>query len=246
LDSTGERKEYSLMTRGRNVVRLGIMVLTASVLALLTACASGFREPGLSVLVSEQKEQAQAAWLEQRAAQFRWRQQVRLEGVLTRLLLGMPDPPRVTVEVVGCDAVDAYVGEERIKVCLGMLRFVKSDDELAVVVGHELGHLPSSADHGLLGGTQKGAEREADIRGLFYAQRAGYDIKVGTKVFERMAVELASGFGDAEAGGHPTHAERILLAEKIALLLEGRSVEQDPEVTLKRFYRLMGSFDDLP
>lgn len=234
------------MTRGRNVVRLGIMVLTASVLALLTACASGFREPGLSTLVSEQKEQVQAARLERRAARFRWSQQVRLEGVLTRLLLGMPDPPHVTVEVVGCDTVNAYVGEERIKVCLGMLRFVKSDDELAVVVGHELGHLPSAADHGLLGGTQKEAEREADIRGLFYADRAGYDITVGTRVFERMAVELSSDLGDAKAGGHPSHAERILLAEKIALLLDGRAVERDPEVTLTRLYRLMGSFDDLP
>ena len=68
------------------MVRLGIMVLTASVLALLTACASGFREPGLSTLVSERKEQVQAARLERRAARFRWSQQVRLEGVLTRLL----------------------------------------------------------------------------------------------------------------------------------------------------------------
>lgn len=232
------------MTRGRNTANLGVKALMASLLVLVSACAAGPRGQSLSALVSEQQAEAQAAQLEERAARFRWDQQIRLEGVLTRLLLGLPDAPLTTVEVVGCDGVNAYVSEGRIKVCLGMLRFVQSDDELAVVLGHELGHLPTSAEHGLLGRGQIGAEREADIRGLFYAQRAGYNIKVGARVFERMAVELSSGLWTAES--HPTHAERIVLAERIALLLDGRAGERDPEVTLKRLYRLADSFGDLP
>lgn len=234
------------MTRRRNTASLGVgvRVLMASLLVLVSACAAGPRGQSLSALVSEQQAQAQAARLEQRAARFRWDQQMRLEGVLTRLLLGMPDAPPTAVEVVGCDGVNAYVSEGRIKVCLGMLRFVRSDDELAVVLGHELGHLPTAAEHGLLGDGQIDAEREADIRGLFYAHRAGYDIKVGARVFERMAVELSAGLWTAES--HPTHAERIVLAERIALLLDGRAGESDPGITLKRLYRLADSFDDLP
>jgi predicted Zn-dependent protease len=150
----------------------------------------------------------------------------------------------VTVEVAGCDAANAYVGDGRIKVCLGMLRFVQSDDELAVVLGHELGHLPTSAERSLLGEGWIDAEREADIRGLFYAHRAGYDITGGARVFERMAVELSSVLW--EVGSHPSHAERIVLAERIGLLLDGKAAATDPEVTLKRLYRLVDSFDDLP
>jgi hypothetical protein len=232
------------MARGRNRTNLGARVLTASVLVLVSACATAPRGESLSALVSNQQAQAQASQLEQRAARFRWDQQMRLEGVLTRLLLGLPDPPVAAVEVAACDAVNAYVSDARIKVCLGMLRFVKSDDELAVVLGHELGHLPTAAKRGLLGDGQIGAERQADIRGLFYAHRAGYDIKGGARVFERMAVELSSGLW--EAGTHPSHAERIVLAERIALLLDARGAKGDPEVTLKRLYLLTDSFDDLP
>jgi predicted Zn-dependent protease len=227
------------------MANLGLTALAVSVLALATACAASPRNPGLRALVSVQQEQAQAVQLERKAVRFRWDQQVRLDGVLTRLLLEMPDPPQVTVEVARCDGVNAYVGDGRIKVCLGMLRFVESDDELAVVVGHELGHLPTPADRGLLGGGQGEAEREADIRGLFYAYRAGFDIRGGAKVFQRMAVELSSGLGDSGEGGHPSQAERLILAERIASLLDGRGAERDPEVTLKRLHRLVGVFDDL-
>jgi hypothetical protein len=231
------------MARGRNRANVGMRGLTASVLVLISACATAPRGESFSALVSEQQAQAQASQLEQRAARFRWDQQMRLEGVLTRLLLGLPGRPPA-VEVAACDAVNAYVSDGRIKVCLGMLRFVQSDDELAVVLGHELGHLPTAAEYGLLGGGQIDAERQADIRGLFYAHRAGYDIKSGARVFERMAVELSSGLWEADS--HPTHAERIVLAERIALLFDARGAESDPEVTLKRLYRLTDSFDDLP
>jgi len=232
------------MARGWKRANLGAGVLTAGVLMLVSACATAPRGESFNALVSEQQAQAQASRLEQRAARFRWDQQVRLEGVLTRLLLGVPRPSPAAIEVAVCDEVNAFVSDGRIKVCLGMLRFVQSDDELAVVLGHELGHLPTSTERGLLRGGQIDAEREADIRGLFYAHHAGYDITKGARVFERMAIELSSGLREADS--HPTHAERIVLAERIAQLLDARGAESNPEVTLKRLYQLMDSFDDLP
>lgn len=233
------------MTREGNTSSRWVTVLMASLLVLGTACAAGLREPSLGRLVSEQDERAQAAQFKRKAAHFRLRQQLRLERMLTRLLLDSADPPDVTVEVAGCDAVNAFVGGRRIHVCLGMLRFVKSDDELAVVLGHEMGHLPTSADHALLGGIQGEGEREADIRGLLYAHRAGYDIRVGAQVFERMAVELSSEPGKPDLGDHPSHAERMILAEEIARLLERSGAERDPKVSLRRLHHLMGLFDDL-
>jgi predicted Zn-dependent protease len=125
-----------------------------------------------------------------------------------------------------------------------MLRFVQSDDELAVVVGHELGHLPTSARHGLIGGVRGDEEREADVLGLLYAHRAGYDIKVGARVFERMAVELSPGL--EEPGSHPSHAERMLLAEKITLHLDRGGEAMDLVLLPKRPHGLIPSLDDLP
>lgn len=234
------------MTCVRSIARGGMRVVTASLLVLGTGCVTGVREPGATALVSVYQEKAQAAQLDRMAARFQWDQQRRLEKVLMDLLLEMPDAPHVTVEAIRCDAVNAQVGDGRIRVCLGTLRFVQSDDELAVVLGHELGHLPTSAHHGLLGRGQIDAEREADIRGLFYAHQAGYDIRAGARLFERMAVELASGLWDAESETHPSHAERILLAERIARLLGEGGTAKDPDVTLMRLHRLVGSFDDLP
>ncbi len=100
-----------------------------------TACAAWPPNGSLRTLVTEQEERAQTTESERRAARFRWNQQVRLERVLMCLLLAVRDPPQLSVEVGGCDAVNAYVGKRKIHVCLGMLRFVKSDDELAVVEG---------------------------------------------------------------------------------------------------------------
>lgn len=50
-------------------------------------------------------------------------------------------PRNVAFSVVEDDAVDAFATPGAITVTTGMLRFLRSDDELAVVVGHELAHL---------------------------------------------------------------------------------------------------------
>ena len=198
-------------------------------------------------MVSHEQERTRAAALLRKAKRFRWEQQTRLDNILMRLLLAMPNPPQVTAKVVESDGVNAFVdGDGSIGVPLGMLRFVKSDDELAVVLGHELGHLPSSRAHGLLAPTWSDHEREADIRGLTYAHRAGYDIRAGARVFERMATELAVWPGDEAASPHPSHAERMILAEKIAHLLEGRGAQLSAEALVHQLPALLDSSTDHP
>jgi predicted Zn-dependent protease len=226
---------------------LAIGVLTVGLfLVLATACATGPRQESLRTLVTEQEERAMVAELDRQATRFRWDHQVRLEKVLMRLLLAVPESPKLTAEVYGCDGVNAYVGGQKIHVCLGMLRFVKNDDELAVVLGHEMGHLPTSGVHGLQGGTRAEEERAADVLGLLYAHRAGYNIKTGAKVFERMAVELSQGLEEPRSGSHPTIPQRTILASKVAMLIDRSGSESDLQESLKRLLRLVDFFDDLP
>ena len=56
-----------------------------------------------------------------------------------------------------------------------MMRFATSDDELAVILGHEFGH-------GILQtGSKPHFEADADYIGLYMAAQAGYDIETASK-----------------------------------------------------------------
>jgi hypothetical protein len=72
-------------------------------------------------------------------------------------------------------------------VTAGFVSFVRSDDELAVVIAHELGHR-------ILGDRSNGgfAEHEiaADRIGLYLAARGGYDVTVAPALWERIAIEM--------------------------------------------------------
>lgn len=50
-------------------------------------------------------------------------------------------PRRVAFKITEDDAVNAFSAPETITITTGMLRFLRSDEELAVVVSHELGHI---------------------------------------------------------------------------------------------------------
>lgn len=54
-------------------------------------------------------------------------------------------PVNVSFEVADLESVNATASPGRVIVSYGMLRFIKAEDELAVVIGHELAHL--TKDH---------------------------------------------------------------------------------------------------
>lgn len=60
-------------------------------------------------------------------------------------------PLNVALNVVEDDAVDAFATPGAITVTTGMLRFLRTDDELAVVVGHELAHITKRHSLGRIG-----------------------------------------------------------------------------------------------
>jgi hypothetical protein len=85
------------------------------------------------------------------------------------VLLGAKPYP-VTFNVTDEDDVNAFASPGQIVVTAGLLRFIRSEDELAVVMGHELAHLT----HG------------------HYAKRLGTDMIAGTiGTIAGMAVDIA-------------------------------------------------------
>ena len=93
-----------------------------------------------------------------------------------------------TLVLVQDSEANASSGLTSIKVNSGMLSFVRNDDEMAMVLGHEiahwrLGHRRSTPSN----------EYAADWQGASYLSKAGYTICKGAKIFNR--------FG----GGSKTH-----------------------------------------
>lgn len=115
--------------------------------------------------------------------------------------------------------VNAYADGSRIIVNMGMLKFVRSDDELGGIIGHELAHntrrhmrdkqrnatlgrllidLPVAVFTGVNPnlGWQLGRnmysqeyEFEADYVGLYHSARAGYDTRSVAEIWRRMALD---------------------------------------------------------
>jgi len=134
--------------------------------------------------------------------------------------------------------LNAFADGDSITVYMGMLKFVKSDDELAAILGHEMAHntqkhrrsktvnaavgkllidLPTML---LLGvdthlGERMGAqmfspqfETEADYVGLYYTARAGYDIHNVADVWRRMSVEYPQAITLVTT--HPSNSQRFV------------------------------------
>lgn len=114
-------------------------------------------------------------------------------------------------------AVNAFADGRNIIVTSGMMDFVKSDDELALIIGHELahntmGHVRKSIANYILsfGGTRytRPFESEADYVGLYYMVRAGYSSQGVEGFWQRLAKMSPKGINRAKT--HPTFPDRYL------------------------------------
>lgn len=153
---------------------------------------------------------------------------------------------------IDADAVNAWTDGEAVWVSRGMMRFLKSDDELALVLAHEMahayrGHIPYlRAKHiieAAVGvvldmfapGSGRAAvilmdtaakkfdrdqEREADLHGLIWAHKAGYDVSVGRELWRRMAIEIPESIESGFLSSHPSSAERFLSLQRLAAMLK--------------------------
>lgn len=142
------------------------------------------------------------------------------------------------------DAVNAYADGNRVVVTKGMMRFVRDDNELALVIGHELahnamGHMDAKRGNFVLGsildvlaaaygvntqGTFGNAaasaysqdfEAEADYVGLYMMAYAGLDLEKAPHFWRRMAsAHPGSIKGRGMMASHPATPERFVALEE--------------------------------
>ena len=148
-----------------------------------------------------------------------------------------------SVNLIRDSAVNAWADGKGVRVTTGMMNFVKSDDDLALVVGHELahntcGHIKKKKANILLGtilgsiatyGTgidmtkdfaEAGAltfsqafESEADYVGTYFASRAGFNADNAASLWRRMG-EAHPGAINLKGSSHPSTAYRFLAIKK--------------------------------
>jgi predicted Zn-dependent protease len=91
--------------------------------------------------------------------------------------------------------INAREGLGVVYVNIGLLKYVKNDDEIALILGHEVGHY--ALHHR---GSTPAHEYAADSQGAYYMHRAGYDICKGAQSIRR--------FHDPADSTHPASEDR--------------------------------------
>jgi len=122
--------------------------------------------------------------------------------------------------------VRAYADGDSIYISSAMLDLLKSDEELAFLISHELAHnclrhvakkrwgwlLWSTFDTFVHG--WKGAEMEADHLGIYIMARAGYNITKAQQFLRHMATIFPANIRPSFTNRHPGTPERVLALEK--------------------------------
>ena len=156
--------------------------------------------------------------------------------------------------VTNDDVVNAHADGNNIYITQGMMDFTKSDDELALVVGHELAH--NAMRHidakkiNALGGlvidmliavlagvdtqgmfTQNFAqaysqefESEADYVGLYMNELSGYNISEAAYFWRRMGVKHPGSIAQNHAASHPSTPERFVSIEETVKEIEQKKL----------------------
>ncbi len=243
----------------------GLHLAIAATLLALSACVNTVPR------ISSEEEQKIREQLAAESKAWQQRQQQRVEEVASRLLeatgtqtvirfIFAANSEQIHSQRINLDAVNAWTDGHTVWVTRGMLRFIKSDDELAAVLGHEMAHgmrrhiregliqdifaTALSIPAGVFGGSigqqiaermvqlatakfDRDREREADLYGLIWAYRAGFNVDEGKEVFRRIAVEMPGSTERGFLSTHPTPPERFLSLDKIAATLKAG---QDPLV----------------
>lgn len=138
-------------------------------------------------------------------------------------------------------AINAYANGRTIVVTAGMMNFVKSDDELAYIIGHELahnthGHIRKSVTNYILslGGTRytRIFEAEADYVGLYYMVRAGYDPSVVEDMWRRLALQSLRPIWRSKT--HPAYPTRAVQIEATRAEIKAKQDSSEPLLPEKR------------
>lgn len=213
----------------------------------------------LAPTITSPEEQKAAAILSAKSQAWQASQQSRILQVAAKLMEVSQEPKPLQFYFYGTqdenigfdpDSPNAWTDGQNVIVTRGLLRFLKSDDELAVVLAHEMAHAfrghienqlgaqvageiiaafvtklvdPNLKYQGTTENIKKvinlqftqGQEREADLFGFVWASKAGYDLRAGSRIWERWAIEMPESLQSGYLADHPSSAERMLAANKV-------------------------------
>ena len=127
------------------------------------------------------------------------------------------------VQIIAGGSINAQADGNYVQINSAMLDFAANDDELAVIVGHELAH--NILRHIALKTPSKTAEYQADRLGVWLMARAGYDVNAVVPFWTRFEKRTNAGiFAD---GSHPSTKRRLAaVAAAVAQLKAQRAAGQ--------------------
>lgn len=118
---------------------------------------------------------------------------------------------KIPLRIVDSDEINAYNDGYQIVLYRGLLKTMKTWDELALVLGHEIAHGNlwhlRMLNEWKVGNTSleiSVLEGNADKLGALYMEKAGYSICRGREWFKTMLIRN----GDYQGGNHPGYAYR--------------------------------------
>lgn len=129
--------------RGLEMKRVGVLAALLSAFLALACVVPPEGAPGRDGAYPTQDEVQGEYHQLRRRAEIRLREQrLRVDRVGGRLIQTIPDHPQVQFVIdAGSRDINAGATFGQVGVTAGMLDFIRSDDEMAVVLGHELAHV---------------------------------------------------------------------------------------------------------
>lgn len=230
-----------------------VLIALICVLALFGCAPYKTRPPAIDPNLSAQERAKQEALADQEEIRIG----ARMGLVETRLKMGNRELSPYGSVPKKDGSLFAFADGKAVYVSYGMVRFCQTNDELALVMGHEMAHNAmghigakrANATGGMVidvilsvvGVPTQGAfakmtseayspafEMEADYVGLYYAARAGFNIEHSADFWRRMAVYDPR----AMNGGltHPSSAERFVAIESAVAEIQFKIVSGQPVV----------------
>ncbi len=153
--------------------------------------------------------------------------------------------------------INAFADGSNVFVNAGMIRFVESDDELAIVIGHEIAHnvlghptqrkaqiaVGAVFDVAIAvltgigtntfsmlgaGAFSEGQESDSDYMGLYLAARAGYRVEAAPSFWHRMGAETHDRASDTMLRSHPSNSRRAAAMRAAIREIESKRFNHQP------------------
>lgn len=106
--------------------------------------------------------------------------------------------------------LEAHSDAANVAIADRLVDFARTDDELALVLGHELAHVLYRDRRGMPLRARRQAEARADLAGALLARCAGYDLKRALELLRRLGRrDWLGGIGAPAHGGMKRRAERL-------------------------------------